>query len=504
MNDKHFSDAKKDIIIEEEKIKLNLDSLENKIKKRRIKDGIINIIGTSLQKIQISIVSSLSSLMIYLVYFLYSENHDETITKENALTLSSIISFSVFSTVWIGGFLKHYIGIRTIMIISNVALILACLGLIFFRSLNKYQMMMIFFGIGIGIPQTITNVNAIQYMPEKKGLIGGILNISWTLGCSFFNFLGLQFVNPKNRDINFFESEKKEKRKEKHVIYFGDDNEEHCNIIKYMFVIIACFVVLSILSIIFTSPFNKEKYEPNEQKKDKKENKNVLDNEYIFKERKTKEDEDEIKFVHFLKTWRFYTCFLYCSFKNIHNNLIGSSFQIFAIHYDTVSISTQKIIITLSFIVNLVTTFCLSFFIDKFKYKNIIIPNFICILIHALTFQFIKANGVLYIIYFFLIGVFQVIDNLSTFPHFYKIFGAKYVAMIFGIFNIGTGFFNFGFNYFVKYILSGKQYGDDYDHSVDSLIYISALFIGISIFLMSLENEKPVLSQIKSKSFKGE
>ena len=501
MEDDLVSDDNSIIIGGDENVKIFLDNLETKLKKKRLKDGILNIIGTSLQKLQQSVVQGMNFIFVYLVYFLHSENDDDNITKENTLTLAAIFGFTEFSTIWIGGVLKHYLGLRIIMTISSLFLILASLGILFFRSLFAYQIMIFFLGAGVGVPQSITNVNTIQYIPEKKGFITGVFNIAWTLGTTFFNFLSLHVINPSDKDVQFLEDEKAiRKQEDPKYEYYDDDKLEHKKVLTFMYVAVGCFIVLSILSIVLTFPFHKERYEPNEQNVDKDGNIiNSDDSNSTTSEskKKKKEEEDDFKFTELLKCPRFYTCFFYCSFRNVHAYLIGSSFQIFALHYETVSVRAQKIITTLSYLANFVTTFGLSFFIDKFKYRNVNVPNFLCVMIHALTFQFIKKNSVIYVIYFFLVGVFSSIDNLATFPHLYRVFGTKHVALIFGIFNIGTGLFNFGLSYLVDVILSGKPPGPDYDHSLSLLMYISAMFTLTSVTLMLLESEDPVHSKIK-------
>ena len=142
------------------------------------------------------------------------------------------------------------------MIIGGLFLILGSLGIIFFKSLTVYKIMMLFYGMGIGIPGSITNVNASLFIPERKGLINGISNIACTLSCSLFNFVGLQVANPHSLDIEF-KDEDKVKGKE----YFNDDGESANNIITYTYVLIGLFLVLSVSSTVLTFSFKKESYE---------------------------------------------------------------------------------------------------------------------------------------------------------------------------------------------------------------------------------------------------
>ena len=215
--------------------------------------------------------------------------------------------------------------------------------------------------------------------------------------------------------------------------------------------------------------------------------------------KKKKKKGDDITFKSYLKHWRFYTCFIIFSFKNVHPNLIISSFQVFAIHYESVSTSAQKIITTTSFIVNLFTTFCLSFFVDKFRYRLVIIPTFLLILVHSLTFQFILKHGVLYVVYFFAVGLLVSIDNLASFPHFMKIFGGRFFAIIFGIFSMGTGLFNFAMNSLVDRVLSNKNKGEEYDNTLNLFFYVSSIFTTISLSFMFLENEKMIFPGMERK-----
>ena len=145
---------------------------------------------------------------------------------------------------------------------------------------------------------------------------------------------------------------------------------------------------------------------------------------------------------------------------------------------------------------NLVITAVLSLFIDKFKYRTIVIPSNILCLIHTIIFQYIIKHEVFYIIYFFLSGLFSSIENLATFPHILKVFGIEYGAIIIGICCFGTGLGNFGVNTFVDYILS--RYNDnqtqEYDEAVSLIFYMNSCFIFIAILLMSLETENSVLS----------
>ena len=105
---------------------------------------------------------------------------------------------------------------------------------------------MVLYGIGIGVQEAITNANASAYIPEKRGLINGIANISWTLSCSFFNYIGLNIVNPDKKD----------------VVLYDDVNGISGNIIKYTIITIICFLGLSTTSTILVFSYKKKNYLP--------------------------------------------------------------------------------------------------------------------------------------------------------------------------------------------------------------------------------------------------
>eukprot|EP01062_Namystynia_karyoxenos_P047174 TRINITY_DN3548_c5_g1_i1.p1 TRINITY_DN3548_c5_g1~~TRINITY_DN3548_c5_g1_i1.p1 ORF type:complete len:654 (+),score=216.20 TRINITY_DN3548_c5_g1_i1:129-1964(+) len=54
----------------------------------------------------------------------------------------------------------------------------------------------ILFGFGVGTAYTCPMVAAIRYMPERKGLINGVITLGFGLGAFVFNFLMTWFLNP--------------------------------------------------------------------------------------------------------------------------------------------------------------------------------------------------------------------------------------------------------------------------------------------------------------------
>ena len=214
------------------------------LRKKRIKHGIRNIEGLIFQKIEFAVLSSINYLAVY--YIAYLSYSNKTIKMENSITLSSILTFAQFSSIWVGGVLREYVHMKIIMILGGSLLIIGSIGIIFLNSLIGYKMMMVLYGIGIGVQEAITNANASAYIPEKRGLINGIANISWTLSCSFFNYIGLNIVNPDKKD----------------VVLYDDVNGISGNIIKYTIITIICFLGLSTTSTILVFSYKKKNYLP--------------------------------------------------------------------------------------------------------------------------------------------------------------------------------------------------------------------------------------------------
>ena len=214
------------------------------LRKKRIKHGIRNIVGLIFQKIEFAVLSSINYLAVY--YIAYLSYSNKTIKMENSITLSSILTFAQFSSIWVGGVLREYVHMKIIMILGGSLLIIGSIGIIFLNSLIGYKMMMVLYGIGIGVQEAITNANASAYIPEQRGLINGIANISWTLSCSFFNYIGLNIVNPDKKD----------------VVLYDDVNGIQGNIIKYTIITIICFLGLSTTSTILVFSYKKKNYLP--------------------------------------------------------------------------------------------------------------------------------------------------------------------------------------------------------------------------------------------------
>ena len=246
---------------------------EEDLKKKRIKDGIKNIAGLILQKAEFAILSSINYLAVY--YAAYLSYKDKTIKKENSVSLGSIITFAQFSSIWSGGVLKEYVHMRIIIILGGSLLILGSLGIMFLNSLIGYKMMMALYGIGMGVQQGITNANACAYIPEKKGLINGIANISWTLFCSFFNYIGVYIINPEKKD----------------VVLYDDVYNISGNVIRYTVITIFCFVGFTAATAILTFPYKKEKYLPKLESENINEDNNNIEPENINKDNNNEETE---------------------------------------------------------------------------------------------------------------------------------------------------------------------------------------------------------------------
>ena len=505
------SDGNERVVSVDESATLNLNLLDKRLQKRRKKDGIITIVGLCLQKMEIGLLCCLNNVNIYYAFFLHTI--DPNVTKEDQFILNSVLGLTQQSTIWIGGILQLYIGIRLVMALGCALLIAGAIGCLFLKNIIGFYFMMGIIGIGFGMPGQITNVNCFLYFPKKRSLVSGIATIAWTLSNSFFNIISLYICNPHIKEIIFDEKEK-ENEENKGKVFYNEDGDDLENIRYFTIFMLVSVIVLSISSIILTYKFNKENYvrsfdddeEEEEEKKEEEKDKNNLainDSENNSSSGKSKgekeskkkddkkDDDDGITFYDYLKQWRFYTCFVLNTFKLVYAGFVMGSFIVFAIQYKTVSTAGINIITSLAPAVNSVVTFVISLFLDKFKYKTVIIPTYICVFAHAFTFRFIKKNSVLYVVYYFVINVLVNFDNLSSFPHYVKVFGNKFSVIIFGIFGVGSAFFGFGMSFFYKYALKDKE-SDEYDDTVDLLVYITATFGLVSLIFMILESEKPL------------
>jgi MFS family permease len=261
------------IVSEERKIEDKIKGFENSIhsqdlltselliknNKKRVRYGIITIVGLIIQKLEFAVLSSINSLSIYYTAFLSYK--DNSIKLENSITLGSLLTFAQFSSIWSGGVLNKFIHIRLIIIIGGILFLLSSLGIIFLESLLGYKFMMVLYGVGIGIQEGITYGNASSFIPEKKGLINGLANVSWTLFCSFFNYIGLHIVNPDGLDVQLYE-----------------DNGISKNIIKYTIITIILFAAGTVGTSILTISYKKGDYEYLNNNEQSENNENEEDN----------------------------------------------------------------------------------------------------------------------------------------------------------------------------------------------------------------------------------
>ena len=152
--------------------------LKKDLDKKRIKYAIINTIGSVIHKLTFSVISNVSFLSIYYISHLYhANNEDKNIKTSSAITLSPISNLCQYMTIWIGGVVQKKIGIRLTVLCGCILLTLGALGIIFLKSLIGYQIMMGLYGFGMGISEVVTVSNACKFLPHKRGLIIGIVNV---------------------------------------------------------------------------------------------------------------------------------------------------------------------------------------------------------------------------------------------------------------------------------------------------------------------------------------
>ena len=137
--------------------------------KKRLKYAIFNTIATIFHKLTFSVISNVPFLSIYYISHLYhSNNEDKDIKVSSSVTLSPIYVLCQYTIIWLGGPIQQKIGIRFTVILGGVLLNAGALGLIFFKSLIMYQIMMALFGFGMGIAEAITLANSCKFLPGKK------------------------------------------------------------------------------------------------------------------------------------------------------------------------------------------------------------------------------------------------------------------------------------------------------------------------------------------------
>ena len=101
--------------------------------------------------------------------------------------------------MYIGGWLEGRIGPRATALTGCAVLSAAVFAASFARSLAELALTYgLLFGVGVGLAYTMPLVCGMRWLPQRKGLINGVVTAGFGLGACVFNLIMTRYLNPDN------------------------------------------------------------------------------------------------------------------------------------------------------------------------------------------------------------------------------------------------------------------------------------------------------------------
>ena len=119
----------------------------------------------------------------------------EYVTMHYGLFINLVFMFANTFSISLGGYLENIIGFFPTIIVGFAIIFVANFIFIFQQNIWLCYFLSIILGIGVGIANSLLGKNIILYVPEKKGLVNGILGFGVMIITATFALTGEKIIN---------------------------------------------------------------------------------------------------------------------------------------------------------------------------------------------------------------------------------------------------------------------------------------------------------------------
>ena len=240
----------------------------------------------------------------------------EYITMHYGLFINLIFIFAISFSNPLGGYLENNLGFFPTIIVGFAIVFVANFIFIFQQNIWLCYFLSMILGIGVGIANSLIGKNIILYVPNKKGLVSGILGFGVMIIAVVFALTGEKIINFEGYTL-----------REEDQFYPPNIAK---NTYKYFLMGEICIPIGLIFALLLTYEYNPEenkhsKIENNDEKliKDQQENpllknKDLINTQELTdEEKKLKKEISKKKVIKVIKTFRFWRISLISFLINI-------------------------------------------------------------------------------------------------------------------------------------------------------------------------------------------
>lgn len=359
--------------------------------------GFLNVIGSIIIFMVFGSLYTWSNINVFFVSYLKQYN-SPNIEIVDGYFLMPIINFISNCSNYFGTKIEEKLGYKICLFLSLLMTCGSHFFLIFTTRLPIIYILMIIFGISIGIGYITTTRNTWYFYPEKKGFISGIILFGFGVSSMIFSAIADKIINPNNENS------------EPNGFFNKSISDNTFLYIKRLNIIL---FIMSLIGFLLISDYNKINPK-NSEDKDKGNDNSSLKIKEVFKSR-------QIWIIIALNFCSLY--FLY---------MVTNTYRSFG----QLNLLNSVLLSYLSSFYSLINGFgriIWGFLLDKYDFKNLYYSILFSEMIISLSIFYAGKYQILYFIMictcsFLYSGL--IVTSVIIFP---KIYGIKYSNKIFSI-----------------------------------------------------------------------
>jgi len=135
----------------------------------------------------------LNTFSVYITSYIHYEY--EYVTMHYGLFINLVFMFANTFSNSLGGYLENIIGFFPTIIVGFAIIFVANFIFIFQQNIWLCYFLSMILGIGVGIANSLLGKNITLYVPEKKGLVSGILGFGVMIITATFALTGEKIIN---------------------------------------------------------------------------------------------------------------------------------------------------------------------------------------------------------------------------------------------------------------------------------------------------------------------
>ncbi|XP_028401683.1 uncharacterized protein LOC114524718 isoform X2 [Dendronephthya gigantea] len=212
--------------------------------------GILTVAGGAFIHVALGILFTFGNINLYITSYLRFRSSSVSVEYSDSMLIMGCIQISMHIALMFGGVIELKLGAR---ITSFLGGLLLSLGLVmtYFTARHSFAATSVSygltFGLGIGIGYSSSLGRAMQWYPNNKGLVGGLVIGGSGVAAIMFSALETGYTNPNNLVPNVTIEPNNDK-------FFGE--AEVLDRVPYLFLLlgVVCFALCSIGAMLLFEP----------------------------------------------------------------------------------------------------------------------------------------------------------------------------------------------------------------------------------------------------------